>query len=360
MRRFLILSLLAVAMATVLLFTCVSCQKSEQGTADAKSSERKLYIYNWTYYTPDNVVEMFEKEFDCEVIFDYFASNEEMFAKVQAGGGSGYDLIIPSADYTQIMINLGMCEEMDHSKLGNLQYLSDLAKEKNTFDPEMKYSVPYFLGAPGISVNKAKAPATYSHDWDILTDPAFNGKMSMLDSMRDIIGAALLYLGYSDNSTDDAELAEATALVNSEWKQHLVKFDSEGFGKAFSRGEFIAVHGFAEGVFGEVPEEEWDNIDFFIPESGSTIYLDSFVIPKGARHKDLAMEFINFFHRPEIYALFLDAFHFPATVNSEAEQYMTVTPFYDEADLESSELLLDVGADLQKYVTNWESIRYNN
>lgn len=317
---------------------------------------KMLYLFNWTYYTPDSVIQQFEQEFGVTVHVDSFASNEEMFAKLKAGA-AGYDIVVPSQDYVSIMIKEGMLAPIDHAQFPNSMYISDLVLDKATYDPQMQYSVPYFMGAAGIAVNMEKVQ-DYARDWSIFADTRLKNHMSMLDDMREVLGDALSYLGYSVNSLSESELAEAKQLVIEQWKPNLVKFDAEGFGKSFASGDFWAVQGYAEVVFGEVPEAQWDTIDFFIPEDGGPMYIDSMCILKDAKHYDLAMQFINFIHRPEIYAQFLDAFHFPPSVNSEAGKYMTVAPHYEAEDMVNCEIKADLAEGLAVYNEIWQDIRF--
>ncbi|MDD4574367.1 MAG: extracellular solute-binding protein, partial [Sphaerochaeta sp.] len=181
-----------------------------------------------------------------------------------------------------------------------------------------------------------------------------------MDDMREVLGDALAYLGYSVNTTSAKELEEARVLVNTKWKPNLVKFDAEGFAKGFASGEYWVAHGYAEAIFEELPEEKWANVDFFLPLDGGPMYIDSMCIPKGARNYDLALLFINFIHQPENYAQFLDRFHFPASVNTAAEQFTTTTPFYTVDMLKNYELKDDLGTSLDRYNKAWESIRYIN
>ena len=340
----------------VLLFSLSAGGSKASGESDA-SGKSTLYIYNWSYYTPEEVVEAFEEEYNCNVVFDYFASNEEMFAKFMAAGGVGYDLVVPSGDYVSIMKNLGMLKEIDHSKIPNLKYMTDLVKEKSSFDPGQQYSIPYYMGAAGIAVHTSKV-ADYPRSWSLFSESSLKGKLCMMDDTREVMGAALAYLGYSINSTNPDEIAETYDLINNSWKPNLAKFDAEGFGKSFSTYEYYAAHGYAEVFFEEVPEEEWDEIDFFIPEEGCVIYADNFVIPAKAEHYDLACEFINFFLEPENYAKFLDRFHFPSSIHTEAGNYMTVKPFYTTEMMQNGESRLDVGEDLALYNDAWQKIRY--
>lgn len=316
-----------------------------------------LYLYNWTYYTPDSVLQAFEKEFNCTVKVDTFDSNEVMYAKLKAGA-KGYDITFPSQDYTSIMINQEMLQKIDHTKFENEKYINPACKPLMTFDPNMTYQVPYYLGMAGIAVNKQKV-TDYEKSWNIFAREDLKGHMSMMDDMREVIGDALAFQGLSVNTVDDTKLQNAADLINNLWKPNLVKFDAEGFGKSFAAGDFWVCQGYAEVVYGEVPEDKQDEmIDFFIPKEGGPQYLDSMVILKGAKHYDRAMQFINFIHRPEIYAMFLDDFRFPGFVNLEADKLRTTKPMYKAEDMGNGELKLDVGEDLEKFNEKWEAIRF--
>ncbi len=325
-------------------------------TGCKKNDGKTLYLFNWTYYTPESVLELFEQEYGVTVKVDSYASNEEMFAKLKAGA-KGYDIVVPSQDYVSIMIAEDMLLEIDHSKLTNKGNISPLILEKATYDPNMKYAVPYSMGAAGVAVNKTKV-TSYDKSWSIFSRTDLNQRMCMMDDMREVIGDALAYLGKSVNTLDDAELKAAQDLIITEWKPNLVKFDAEGFGKSFKSGDFWVVQGYAEVVYGEVPEEEWDTVDFFIPVEGGPMYIDSMCILKDAKNYDLAMEFINFIHRPEIYAKFLDEFRYPSTVNPAAEAYITKKPMYRAEEMVNCEIKEDLGAGLEKYNEIWQKIRF--
>lgn len=328
------------------------------GLASCGEESNELYIYNWTYYTPDEVLRDFEKEFNCKVKVDYYASNEEMYAKLRAGA-KGYDIVVPSQDFCSIMIEQGMFQPLDQSKMTNKSHINPLCSKMASYDPDFKYTIPYYLGMAGISVNKTKAPADYARTWDIFADKNFAGHATMMDDMREVMGDALTVLGYSVNSTDDAELAKAKDYIIANWKPNLVKFDAEGFGKSFASGDFWLCQGYAEVVFGEVPEDKWDEtIDFFIPAEGGPSYMDSMCILKDSKHAALANEFINYIHRPEVYAKFLDAFHFPCFVNPDAAQYVTTKPMYQAEMMNNGTLKLDIGENLDKYNNLWQEIRF--
>jgi spermidine/putrescine transport system substrate-binding protein len=319
------------------------------------SKKPQLYLYNWTDYTPDSVLRAFEEEYDCEIVYDTYASNEELYAKLLSGG-TGYDLVIPSGDYVSIMIKQDMLEKIDKSKLSNLGNIDPMVLEKAVYDPNMEYSVPYYFGAAGIAVNTARVPQ-YEKSWSVFSRGDLRGKMTMLDDMREVLGDALTYLGYSVNTVNPTEIAAARDLVNNSWKPNLVKFDAEAVGKGFADENFWVVQGYAEMVYEEISEEQKAHTVFFIPSEGGPAYIDSMCLLKGAKNVDLAYKFIDFIHRPEIYAEFTDYFGFPATANIPARSLKKTTPYYQAEELVNVELKDDVGENLALYDSAWLSIR---
>lgn len=331
-------------------------QAGAQSGSEAPATQgRKLFIYNWTYYTPDSVIKKFEQEYGVQVVYDSFASNEEMFAKLKAGG-TGYDIVFPSGDYVSIMKKEGMLEKIDKTKLTNLKNIDPLVLQKATYDKDMDYSVPYYFGAAGIAVNTEKVK-NYEKSWSIFSRKDLKGKMTMLDDMREVMGDALVHLGYSVNTVNPAQIEAAKNLINNEWKPNLIKFDAEAFGKGFAAGEFWVVQGYAEVVYAEITPDQKKNVDFFIPAEGGPAYIDSMCILKGSKNVDLALKFIDFIHRPEIYAEFTDTFGFPSTANIPARALKKVTPYYSADALKNTELKEDLGDKLDLYNQAWQDIR---
>jgi len=324
-------------------------------------SGNRLHIYNWSYYTPPSVIEKFEEEFKVRVIIDEYASNEEMYTKLKTGA-TGYDLVFPSQDYVAIMINQGMFEKIDRSLIPNLSNIDPAALEKATYDLGMEYSVPYYWGAAGIIVNTGKVPE-FEESWSIFGRGDLRGRMTMLDDMREVMGDALVHLGYSVNTKSPAEIEAARSLINSQWKPNLTKFDAEAFGKGYANGEFWVVQGYAEVVYEEIADNAQLMRDtyFFIPPQGGPAYLDSMCILKGSKNRELAHKFIDFIHRPEIYAEFCDFFGFPATVNIPARQFIEGPSWYRPEDIAGTELKYDLEDALELYNNAWfNSIRAGN
>lgn len=325
------------------------------------SSKERLYIYNWTYYTPDSIIEKFEEEFDVRIIYDEFASNEDMYAKLSASRGkrSSYDVVFPSNYYITMMIRQNMLEKIDKTKIPNLRHIDPAVLQKAAYDPNMDYSVPYFYGAAGIAVNTSRVPF-FEKSWSIFARQDLKNRMTMLDDIRDVIGVALISMGSSVNTTDKNKVTAARDLINNTWKPNLVKFDSEAFGKGYANGDFWVVHAFPEVVYEEIEGNEQlikDTV-FFIPREGGPSYIDTMVILKNARNIELAHKFIDFIHRPEIYAEFVDIFGLPATVNVPARELKTGPSWYSAEDLLNTELVDDIGEHLEIYNDAWfNSIR---
>ncbi len=325
--------------------------------ASCGGDQKKLFLFNWIYYIPDDVITDFTKETGIEVVVDSYASNEEMYNKIVAGG-SGYDLIVPSGDYVSIMIAEKLLEPIDKGKLKNFGNLDPAAIARIGFDKGNTHSVPYMMGAAGVSVNKTKVSG-YEHSWSIFDKNDLKGRMTMLDDMREVLGAALKSLGYSVNETNPAHLEEAR-LVVERWKPNLVKFDAESFAKSFASGEFWVVQGYAENVFLEYPEDKRSDVDFFFPKEGTPMYMDSLCILKGAKHVDAAYKFIDYILRPDIAARIADYLMIPSP-NVPARALMKVTPNYQFADLAKGEFKEDLGQEVLKlYNDIWRRIRVGN
>ncbi len=341
MRKGLLLTAVFFSLVIIAVFGISGCSKNDV-----------LKIYNWADYIPQEVISQFEKEYNCKVIYDTYASNEEMYAKLKAGA-KGYDLVFPSGDHVTMMIKENMIEEIDLSKIPNFKNLKPIVLEKCVFDLEHKYSVPYMMGATGIIVNK-KYLKDFDKSWKLYEREDLKGKITLLDDMRETIGAALKYLGYSLNTTNSEELQKAKEVL-LKWKENILKFDATTYARGIINGELWVVHGYPENVFLEVPEEELENFEFFVPEEGGAYWIDSFVIPKGAKNKELAYKFIDFILRPEISAQISDYLMIPSPVQG-AEEYKEVKNVYELEVLENCEMINYIGENIDLYNKIWEEV----
>lgn len=341
MKKFGLLFLL-ILLSSFLLFNLVSsCNRSNT-----------LHIYNWADYIPEEVIKEFEKEYNCKVVYDTYSSNEEMYSKLKQGG-TGYDIVFPSGDHVRMMINDGMLEKLDLSRIPNIKNIDPIVLSKTTFDPDHEYSVPYMMGTTGIIVNK-KFLKSFEKSWSIYERADLKNKLTLLDDMREVFGAALKYLGYSVNSTNPEEIEQAKQVI-LKWKENIIKFDATTYAQGVVNGEFWAVHGYPENVFQLIPEDERDNFEFFVPKEGGTLWIDSMVILKTSKNKDLAYKFINFILRPEISAKISDYLMIPSPV-TDAVNYKEVANIYEISDLENCEIIDYLGDKIDLYNKAWEEI----
>jgi len=340
---------------TVFTLVCFFALTSFSCAPSNKDAAKKLFVYNWTYYIPEDVVKDFEKKANCTVVYDYFSSNEDMFTKLKTGG-TGYDVVFPGFDYVDIMVREGMLLPIDAAKVPNLKSLdSSVLARLAKINAEKLYAVPYFMGATGIVVNSAEVQE-FEKSWNIYLRADLKRKMTLLDDPRETIGAALKALGYSVNSVNPSELEKAKELL-LKWKANILKFDSESFGKGFQQEEFYVTHGYMENVYKELDAARRPTTVGFIPKEGSVAYMDCMVIPQGAKNPELAAEFINFIHTPEVFARIADYLELPS-VNADARALTKVPTLYSAEDLSRCELKEDIGENLKLYDAIWQAVRY--
>ena len=181
-----------------------------------------LHIYTWSDYISPDVLENFEKALGVKVAIDTFDSNEAMYAKLKAGG-TGYDLIMPSSYQIATMAREGMIDKLDHSKIPNVVKNFDPSFAMQILDPSFTYSAPYAVTYTGFAYAKDKVPEGADvNSWSILANEALKGRISLLDDMREVIGAGLMYLGHSVNSENPAEIDAAVEQV-LKWRQNVRK-----------------------------------------------------------------------------------------------------------------------------------------
>ena len=263
--------------------------------AGCSGSKPTLHLYTWQDYLDPELVSAFEKANNCRIMIDTFDSNESMYAKVQAGS-SGYDVIFPSSYQVALMAKNNHIQKLDKSKLPNVAKHFDKTYASLLIDPEMTYNVPYAITFTGLAYRKDKIADAPIDSWDCLKDDRFNGRISLLNDMRETIGAALKKLGYSVNTVNEAELEKALALV-LEWKKHIAKFDNEQYKTGVAGGEFIIGHGY-NGDVSQVMADAPDKIGFSLPKEGFTAACDEMVIPTTAQNVELAYKFIDFLYEP--------------------------------------------------------------
>ncbi|WGE42245.1 extracellular solute-binding protein [Actinobacillus equuli] len=255
----------------------------------------KLYVYNWTEYVPSSLLEKFTKETGIEVIYSTFESNEEMYSKLKLSNSKGYDIVFPSSYYVGKMAKEGMLAELDKSKLTNLNYVTPELMAK-PFDPENKYSLPYVYGLTGIGVNSQDFDPSTISSWGDLWRDEYKGKLLMMNDPREVFHIALLLDGKSPNSENEQEIQSAYQRLQKLVPNVLV-FNSDSPEMPYLQGE-VAVGMQWSGSAHRAKSENPD-LKFVFPKEGAVIWMDNYVIPKGAVNKYAAHKFIDFLLRPE-------------------------------------------------------------
>lgn len=283
-----------------------------------KSTEVNLYA--WSEYIPQALLDDFTKKTGITVNYDAYSSNEELLAKLQAGA-SGYDVIIPS-DYTvSIMINQNLLEPLDMAGLPNFKNIGDEFKNLE-YDPGNKYTVPYQWGTSCLVVDTSKVTRPITK-WADLWDPEFKGKVVLLDDEREVLGMVLSVLGYDKNSTNEAQLEEAKAKF-SELMPNVKLFDSDSPKTALLAGEVWL--GQTWNGEAALAHGENENIAYIFPEEGCTVWYDNLAIPKGAPHKDAALQLINYILDPEASILITKEFPYSNPNTAALELMKTQDP----------------------------------
>ena len=281
--------------ATLLLaaLTFSGCKKEDPTDAATSNS---LVVYNWGEYIDPDVLDEFEEETGISIIYDEFETNEIMYPKVEAGAVV-YDVICPSDYMVQKMIENDLLEPLDYDKIPNISNIDpDYLKSAEQFDPGNRYCVPYCWGTVGILYNKTMVDEPVD-SWDILWDEKYKDEILMQDSVRDTFAVALKRLGYSLNSTDSKELQEAADSLKEQKDLVQAYVVDQVRDKMIGNEAALGVIYSGEAIY---TQRENPNLEYVIPKEGSNVWIDGWVIPKNARHKENALKFLDFLCRPEI------------------------------------------------------------
>jgi spermidine/putrescine transport system substrate-binding protein len=325
----------------------------------AAAPAHKLNIYIWSEYIDPEIVKSFEQKFDCKVTIDLYEDNESMMAKLAAGGASTYDIIVPSDYAVPIVAKRGLAQKLDHAKIPNLKNIDP--KFLNTpFDPGNQYSAPYQWGTVGVYLRKKPGQAI-DESWGLIFDPKKQpGKFVLIDSMREMISAALKYRGLGVNETDPAKLKDVLGLL-TEAKGRSLGFDGGvgGKNKVLSKVADMAVVYNGDAVRGMVEDPE---TYYFVPKEGGEIWLDSMMIPAKAPNKAMAEAFINYILDAEVGAQ-LSNFNQYATPNKASldrikPEDRANTAIYPSPEVMAKlEYLQDLGDKTKLYDEIWTRLK---
>ncbi|WP_339249431.1 ABC transporter substrate-binding protein [Sporosarcina sp. FSL W8-0480] len=268
--------------------------KLNEGGSAGKNT---ITVYNWGEYIDPDLIKQFEKETGIKVIYETFDSNEGMMGKIEQGGTS-YDITAPSEYMVEMMKEKNLLLPLDYSKIPNIKHIDPYFLDL-PFDPGNTYSIPYFWGTVGIAFNPTLLEGQTFESWESLWDPTLKQRVILVDSARETVGMSLNSLGYSLNSTNLGELREATdklkaltpnvkAVIGDEVTQLMVNGEA-------------AISLTWSGQAADMMYENED-IDYVVPEEGSNLWFDNFVIPRTAKNIEGAHAFLNFMLDPEVAA----------------------------------------------------------
>jgi len=318
----------------------------------------KIYVYNWTEYLPESAIEQFTKETGIEVVYTTYDSNETMYAKLKLIKKDGYDVVVPSTYFVSKMGREGMLIKLDHSLLPNMKDLDPELLNKN-YDPHNSYSIPYLWGSTGIAVNTDEIPKDTITSWKDLWNPEFKGKLLLQDDLREVFHMALRLKGFSGNTTDPKEIEQAYLLLK-ELMPNVLLFNSDSPRLPFLAGE-VSIGMIWNGE-AWMAEQENPAIQYVYPKEGASFWVDSFVIPKGARNPKGAHQFINFMMKPEVAKACVEEYGYPTPVkpavtllDSKVQSNPTIFP--DSSIIKQGEFQNDVGPAIEIYQRYWEKLR---
>lgn len=262
-----------------------------------------LNVYNWGEYISDgseentlNVNAEFTELTGIKINYTNYATNEELYAKLK-GGGASYDIIIPSDYMISRMIHENMLQKLDFDNIPNFKYITDTFVNPE-YDPQNEYSVPYTWGTVGIIYDKTMIDIPPEEiDWDILWNEDYFDRILMFDNPRDAFAIAELRLGYSLNTEDTKEMEDCADLLKEQKSVIQAYVMDEVFDKMGAGEALVAPYYAGDAV---TLMDEYEDLAFVTPKSGTNLFIDAICIPVGAKQKEAAEMYINFMCEPDI------------------------------------------------------------
>jgi spermidine/putrescine transport system substrate-binding protein len=334
------------------------------GTAQA--DEDKLYLFNWTEYMDPEIIEAFEDEYDVEVVQNYFNSLPEMFSKLNSGGVSQYDIVVPSNYYIPRLIETGLVQKLDKSKLDNLDNVKEQFEDPD-YDPGAEYSAPYQWGTTGIVYNTETFPDA-PKSWSLVFDPEVNPDhpFALMGDGQVSMGGACAYLGHGYDCTDmDGWREAAQLLIDTKGRDNFSGFtDGTPALQELARG--VTHVGLSYNgdylYFKDEDPETFETLEFMIPDEGAEMWVDAMMIPAEAPNADLAHKFIDFILDAEVGAQ-LSNYNYYASPNDAAEPHLDavlteppVTPSEDDMERLRFTPSLE-GEALETFQDIWSEVR---
>ena len=291
MRRSGLVQLSAAAAVAAIALTACSSGGSSELDPNADISEQTLTISTWPEYYSPTLAEDFEAATGVKLNIVHHATNEEGFAKVTASADSGIDIVFLAGNFISVLVEEGLASEIDQNAVPNLENLYPEVR-KFAFDPDLKHNVPYAWGTTGLCYREDLVAET-PDSWADLLEPAPEavGKTTLMDDMRWTFIPAQRLLGYSINTTDEAELDEVGAVLKNAAQKSLA-FDNTTYGEKLIAGEAVLSHGH-DGWCNTAASED-PRVSFAMPKEGSDLWVDGMVLLKSSKNREAAHAFMNY------------------------------------------------------------------
>ena len=316
--------ILNVSLITLSLTACGSgSAHTVEQVADAEKEYgcSVLNVYNAGEYIGETVVSDFETMYNARVNYDTFESNEMMYTKLL--GGASYDVLVPSDYMIEQLIEEDMLQEIDMSAMTNYDLLDpDVIENQKSFDPDLKYSIPYFWGSVGIVYNKQaiSEEEIKEEGWDVFLDTRFKGRVYFYDSQRDGFMVAFKALGYSMNTDDDDEINKAYKWLKKMNDTMDPAYVTDEVIDGMVNGEMdiaLMYSGDAAYVLSQNMDMGWIE-----PDQGTNVWIDAMVIPKNSSCPGLANAFINYIISEDV-QMENSSYVGYTSVDSSVEEYMS-------------------------------------
>lgn len=353
-RNFLTKFTLILSFALINLSMNTSCTKKS-----AENTERVLNVAIWANYMPPQNSEAFTKATGIKINFSNYASNEEVLAKIQAGG-AGFDVVFPSDYMVAIMAKLNLLQELDKSKIPNLAQI-DTKFMGQSFDPDNAYSLPYNFSTSGIAYNKDLIKNTPSSWKAVLNNKDLNGKISLLDDVRESMALALKMNNFSVNSKKPEELEKAKITL-LEFKKKLKMFRTDIIDPLVNKEIALALAYSSDAL--QAAAKSGGKIEYVLAEEGGTYAIDNMVILKDAKNIKEAHELINFLLSQEANTEFVKTkFGTPVVkgvrerLPAELQNMKALFPM--DTQLKKLESLQDLGDTTTDYDRIWTEVKSN-
>lgn len=345
--------------STILLFGCATlacaCTSKTSQSPKTASVGKEVRLGIWSNYVTPETLASFEQKTGMKVLVSNYSSNEELLAKMQAGG-SGFDVVVPSDYMVSSMIKLNLLKKLDVTQVPSAAQLDARFMHQN-FDPKNEYSLPFDWGTTGIAVNRKLYQGEIRGWKDLFTKPDLVGKIAMLDDAREVIGAAIKMQGHSLNTHDPKDLEEAKKLLLASRKR-IKLYSSEPY-MTLVNGEAPVTQSY---VGDAIKAKKSGSVDYILPEEGGTFSIDNLVIPTSSTNGEGALALISFLLEPKTVALTVQS----VFISPTSQAALSLLPpeilgihvmFPTAKELSKFELLEDLGTDMPAWEKVWTELK---